>query len=31
MSMVKLLRINEARRLLSNGSDRITDVAFSSG
>jgi AraC-like DNA-binding protein len=31
MSMVKLLRINEACRLLSNGSNRITDVAFSSG
>ena len=31
MSMVKLLRINEACRLLASGSDRITDVALDSG
>jgi len=30
-SMVKLMRINEACRLLANGSDRITAVALNSG
>jgi AraC-like DNA-binding protein len=31
MSMVKLLRINEACRLLATGTERITDVALSCG
>lgn len=31
MSLVKLLRINEACRLLANSNDRITDIAFECG